>query len=92
MSLSTYDNEKGCFVLKDTRPPANAFDWRRYNEEEKARTGGLKLAQMNTEANKGKGVTAYLEKRRETNPSHGTFFGMSEKEASPRVVGKLVRK
>jgi len=92
MNPSVYDHKKGCFVLKDTRPPANAFEWRRYNEEEAARTGGLKLKQMNTEANKGKGVTAYLEKRRETDPSHGTFFGISEKEASPRVVGKMVRK
>lgn len=61
-------------------------------KEEAARNGGLNVKQMNIEANKGKGVTAYLEKRRETNPSHGTFFGMSEKEASPKPVGKLVRK
>jgi hypothetical protein len=30
----------------------------------------------------GKGVSKYLNKRRETEPSHGTIFGISGKEAS----------
>jgi hypothetical protein len=36
-NLSRFDPASGCFVLLDTRPPANAFEWKRYTEEEKLR-------------------------------------------------------
>lgn len=41
-ALSRYDPIKGCFVLKDRRkpkPPANAFEWKRYVVEEATRKG-----------------------------------------------------
>ena len=40
-SLSRYDPIQGCFVLKDLKPkpPANAFEWRRFVVEEQARRG-----------------------------------------------------
>lgn len=40
VSLSRYDHNKGCFVLKDfnPKPPANAFEWKRYVVEEAIRS------------------------------------------------------
>jgi len=40
-ALSRYDPIKGCFVLKDLKPkpPANAFEWKRYVVEEATRKG-----------------------------------------------------
>lgn len=40
-TLSRYDPSQGCFVLKDRnpKPPANAFEWRRFVVEEQARRG-----------------------------------------------------
>jgi len=39
-TLSRYDPIKGCFVLKDfnPKPPANAFEWKRYVVEEVIRS------------------------------------------------------
>lgn len=36
-SLSRFDHATQRFVLRELRPPANAFEWRRYTDEERAR-------------------------------------------------------
>lgn len=80
MNLSIYDPRKGCFVLNPNEFLINAFhpDYVKTHMPEF-------LSEVRTSAKKeeaGKGVSKYLDKRRETEPSHGTFFGMSDKEAS----------
>lgn len=40
------------------------------------------LRSNNTKEEAGKSVSKYVEKTRETKPSHGTLFGISEKSAS----------
>ena len=44
-ALSRYDPIKGCFVLKDLspKPPANAFEWKRYVAEEAIRKGNERI-------------------------------------------------
>ena len=37
--ISIFSHERQCFVMRDTRPPANAFEWRRYVVEEDIRRG-----------------------------------------------------
>ncbi len=83
-SLSKYDHEKGCFVLKDTRPPANAFEWRRYVVEEDARRNAAESIAKQGAMSRKRSVatTKSLERIRETKPTYGTMHGMSSKTAA----------
>jgi hypothetical protein len=38
---SRFDHKQQRYVMTDTRPPANPFEWRRYVVEEDIRRGGL---------------------------------------------------
>lgn len=51
--------------------PANAFEWRRYNEEERIRTGE-KLQLANTDFKRSTASTKAIERLREGNPNYGT--------------------
>jgi hypothetical protein len=80
MNLSIYDPSKGCFVLNPNEFLINAF----HPDYVKTHMPQF-LTEVRTSARQeeaGKNVRNYLDKRRETEPSHGTFFGMSDKEAS----------
>lgn len=39
LPISIFNHERQCFVMRDTRPPANPFEWRRYVVEEDIRRG-----------------------------------------------------
>jgi len=81
LSLSRYDPTKGCFVLKDLnpKPPANAFEWKRYVAEEAIRRGE-KLPTPNEDYKRSIKATQAVEKKRLTDPTYGTL-GMSSKTA-----------
>ena len=82
LSLSKYDPIKGCFVLKDLKPkpPANAFDYMRFTEEERIRRGGQPLLSAN-DYKRSTASTKMIEKKRQTEPQFGTL-GISSKTAA----------
>ena len=57
--------------------PANAFEWKRYTEEERIRTGA-KLELANTDFKRSTASTKAIERLREGNPTYGTI-GISSK-------------
>jgi hypothetical protein len=57
--------------------PANAFEWKRYTEEEREREGG-KPQLANTDYRRSVASSKVIERLREGNPSYGTL-GMSAK-------------
>jgi len=68
--------------MKDTRPPANAFEWRRYVVEEAARRGDKPAKDPGSIARKRSiSTTRAIERIRETRPTYGTMHGMSPKTA-----------
>jgi hypothetical protein len=82
MSLSIYDPTRGCFILNPSQFPTiiNAFHPDYVKTHMPQFLTDVRTSARQEEA--GKSVRKYLDKRRETEPSHGTFFGMSDKEAS----------
>ena len=73
-SLSCYDPIKGCFVLKDLKPkpPANAFEYMRFTDEEKTRRGGKALL-PNSDYVRSAAASKAVDKKRETDPTYGTL-------------------
>lgn len=59
----------------------NAFDWERYTEEEHAKKGDP-FADIKRNATISKSVTEGIHKLRKTKPSHGTIFGITDKNIS----------
>lgn len=80
-TLSRYDYERNCFVLKETRPPANAFEWQRYVQEEDVRRGvAASIAKQGTTSRKRSvASTQAIERVRKTLPTYGTLHGLSSK-------------
>jgi hypothetical protein len=80
MSLSIYDPIKGCNVLNPDKFIINAFhpDYvKTYMPEflSSIRTDSI-------QKENGRNVSKYVDKFRETKPSHGTVFGITEKSLS----------
>ena len=81
-TLSRYDPIKGCFVLKDLnpKPPANAFEWKRYVAEEAVRRGDKPVTQDMT-YKRSTSSTKAVERVRERDPLYGTMAFTSKTEA-----------
>ena len=64
-TMSRYDPIKGCFVLKELtpKPPANAFEWMRFTDEEKERRGGKSLL-PNSDYVRSEAATKAVDKKR----------------------------
>ncbi len=60
-------------------PPANAFEWRRFTEEEKERRGGKPLF-PHAEIVRSEAATKAVNKKRETDPTYGTLPSLKPKE------------
>ena len=85
MTLSIYDPIKNCFVLKPMQPEIiNAFHPDFVKTHMPEFLSSVRTNNVKEEA--GKNVTKYIEKRRKTQPSHGTVFGLSDKETSIKPV------
>jgi hypothetical protein len=80
MTLSIYDPRKGCNVLNPNEFLINAFHPDYVKTHMPQFMTDVRTSARQEEA--GKSVRNYLDKRRETEPSHGTLFGISDKEAS----------
>ena len=80
--LSRYDPIKGCFVLKDRnpKPPANAFEWRRYVVEEAIRRGD-KPSTYDVSYERSTMSTKTVERVRERDPNYGTVPFTSKTDA-----------
>ncbi len=59
----------------------NAFNWREYTDEEHARRGDP-FKDIKRNAAISVSVTEGIQKLREKNPSHGTIFGITDKNIS----------
>ena len=79
-----FDHATQRHVMTDTRPPANAFEWKRYVVEESIRRGD-KQPDPNTTLRRSHAASKAVEKIRETNPMHGIMVGLSEK-ASAKIM------
>ena len=84
VTMSRYDYERNCFVLKDNRPPANAFEWQRFVKEEDARRGAAEsIAKAgNTSRKRSVAATQAIERVRQTMPGYGTMHNMSAKTSA----------
>ena len=80
LDLLQYDHKRDCFILKDIAPkPANAFDWKRFTDEERERRGE-RLNENNTSRKRSIASTRAIERKREEDPKHGTV-GINTKTA-----------
>jgi hypothetical protein len=63
---------------------ANAFNWKEYTDQEHAKHGDpFKSIKRNAAISAN--MTEGLNKIRQTKPSHGTIFGITEKNISTRA-------
>ena len=63
---------------------ANAFNWKEYTDQEHAKNGdSFKTIKRNAAISAN--MTEGLNKIRQKNPSHGTIFGITEKNISTRA-------
>ena len=89
MTLRTvYDHSRNCFVLVADKPKANAFDWKNW---ECPVSGKINWKPQSVASQNSVRVTNYVEKRRETTPSHGTLFGITEKSVSVALLKRMKR-
>ena len=80
MSLTIYDNEKKCQVLDPSNFVINAF----HKDYVKTYMPDF-LSEIRTDSRQtkaGRALSTYIDKLRETKPTHGTVFGLSEKSVS----------
>ncbi len=69
LDLLQYDYKRDCFILKDTTTkPANAFDWKRFTDEERERRGE-KRDENNTSRKRSIASTKAIERKRDDDPS-----------------------
>jgi hypothetical protein len=94
MSLTIYDKEKGCIVLNPAyfKPAINAF----HKDYIKTYHPDL-IVEMRTESRQtraGQTLSKHVEKMRETKPTHGTMFGISDSAVSvePKQMMKRSKK
>jgi hypothetical protein len=62
----------------------NAFNWKAYTDEEHAKNGDP-FAEIKRNATISKSVTEGIQKLRKTKPTHGTIFGITEKNISTKA-------
>jgi len=69
----------------------SAFHWKQYTDEEIARRGDpFKTIKRNAEISAN--VTEGIHRIRKKNPSHGTIFGITEKNISTRAPDMMEKK
>lgn len=69
----------------------NAFNWKEYTDQEHAKNGDpFKTIKRNAAISAN--MTEGLNKIREKNPSHGTIFGITEKNISTRAPDMMEKK
>jgi hypothetical protein len=80
--LIRFDHNSQRFVMRDLRPPANAFEWERFVVEEAERRGETPnaLNANNTSRKRSIASTQAIERIRVDQPGYGTI-GMSKKTA-----------
>jgi hypothetical protein len=70
---------------------ANAFNWKEYTDQEHAKHGDpFKTIKRNAAISAN--VTEGIHRIREKNPSHGTIFGITEKNISTRAPDMMEKK
>ena len=70
---------------------ANAFNWKEYTDQEHAKNGDpFKTIKRNAAISAN--VTEGIHRIREKNPSHGTIFGITEKNISTRAPDMMEKK
>jgi hypothetical protein len=70
---------------------ANAFNWKEYTDQEHAKNGDpFKAIKRNAAISAN--MTEGLNKIRQTKPSHGTIFGVTEKNISTRAPDMMETK
>ena len=80
--LIRFDHNSQRFVMRDLRPPANAFEWKRFVVEEADRRGDKPstLDAGTTSRKRSVASTKAVERLRETKPKYGTI-GIGKKTA-----------
>ena len=70
---------------------ANAFNWKEYTDQEIARRGDP-FKDIKRNAVISANVTEGIHRIRKKNPSHGTIFGITEKNISTRAPDMMENK
>lgn len=69
-----FDHTQQRHVMTDTRPPANAFEWKRYVVEESVRRGDHGALNANeTSRKRSLAASKAIERIREDTPTYGTL-------------------
>jgi hypothetical protein len=69
----------------------NAFNWKEYTDQEHAKNGDP-FKDIKRNAAISANVTEGIHRIREKNPSHGTIFGITEKNISTRAPDMMEKK
>lgn len=69
----------------------NAFNWKEYTDQEHAKKGDP-FADIKRNALISKSVTEGIHKLRKTKPSHGTIFGITDKNINTTPPDMMERK
>lgn len=69
----------------------SAFNWKEYTDQEHAKNGDP-FKDIKRNAAISANMTEGLNKIREKNPSHGTIFGITEKNISTRAPDMMEKK
>jgi hypothetical protein len=87
MTLKTiYDHERNCFVLASDAPKANAFDWKNW---ECPVTGKINWRPQNIATKNSASMTNFVENKRKTSPTHGTVYGMTDKDSTVEASKRM---
>jgi hypothetical protein len=57
----------------------NAFDWKKFTDEEHAKKGGDPFKQIKYNAKVSRSISMSVQKLQDKNPYHGTIIGLSTK-------------
>lgn len=83
-----FSHERQRFIMIDTRPPANAFEWKRYTEEEAIRRGDAAALNANETSRKRSVASSKAVERNRLGIVQGNIAGMSKDQLDEALTPK----
>jgi len=87
--LIKFSHERQRFIMIDTRPPANAFEWKRFVVEEAARRGDKTILDAGeTSRKRSQASSKAVERNREKIATQANIAGMSVHQVETYLIPK----
>tara|TARA_R110000868_G_scaffold161706_3_gene392544 strand:- start:1137 stop:1445 length:309 start_codon:yes stop_codon:yes gene_type:complete len=86
--LIKFSHERQRFIMIDTRPPANAFEWKRFVVEEAARRGDKSTLNANETSRKRSMASSQAVERNRLGSNQTNIAGMSQHELDNYLTPK----